>query len=657
MKSFLLVGQTGAGKTMFCHSLKQYFNEELDFERSGKSSDTLSCKLHYFKELHVSLVDTPGLSDTRGMDQDMENIRLIIKQLIDVHVSSIIFVINGSTSRETESFIEFVSKYRSFLPPSLFDEVSIVVTHCSKVSANVNLQSFCNLLDISFHPPVFYINSLPKRQSVDKSEEKLFKIQGKMNEVEIKKFLEYLRNVKDTAPSKVPQQFLCLWDEISTSLKQILGIVKHAEYPLQISTKRDILHHIKHTCDCLQSLAKIMPRVNIQSLLNPEMCELRKEISFVSLSSDVFFLEGILAMVFKAVNNCQEIAHNAKVSLVPNKINSGVCFVNDDVAASSNGGMPCGPMILENNRELLSHPNHRLCSTSTMDAQQDESSRQHPSPYSAPHEGEDGVKSNGAESENCSELNGVCDLPVVRLCDCCRKMYERSCLKQNQLLFDFKTQLENLEEKRKVAFNLRNSEKYTHDALCTSRKQICLEFSERKNVLQQRQCSNTETREFLQQCQARMMCVGNFFETCLRVDVLRSDKLEGSIQSMTKDLELCRDILNRFFEARENIVDDLTCGSDIERESKRVQLDLKDHDEKLKDSESEILYLHKKITHFEKEILETETALNKAQHELRRMVSDEYMLNLENNCIKVHQNKVKKRNIFTDFHDLLGSIF
>jgi len=108
----LLVGQTGSGKTTFLDLLVNYIqygdnineyimhsdvkNENIN---NKNESQTQKSKNYYYdyENIKINIIDTPGLGDTRGFEQDKENIKLIVDKLKETTTIDIILIVANGT--------------------------------------------------------------------------------------------------------------------------------------------------------------------------------------------------------------------------------------------------------------------------------------------------------------------------------------------------------------------------------------------------------------------------------------------------------------------------------------------------------------------------------------------------------------------------------
>ncbi|CAG9310704.1 unnamed protein product [Blepharisma stoltei] len=164
----LVIGQTGSGKSTFINIITNFFRNgtlenkkiaiptkdfpqtERDFvhAESGKGVDqsqTVKCCRYDFKDLDscstFTFIDTPGLSDTRGVDQDDKNIKIIENEILKfTDINAIIIVQNGSEARKTASVNNSLVRIRNALPRKVEDNIILVLTN-SHISSNFNVDA------------------------------------------------------------------------------------------------------------------------------------------------------------------------------------------------------------------------------------------------------------------------------------------------------------------------------------------------------------------------------------------------------------------------------------------------------------------------------------------------------------------------------------
>lgn len=164
----LIIGETGAGKSTFINYLTNYFRKGSlknlkvavpskyrphateSFSHSEQNmqnttqSKTDGCHQYMFaqNEKQYLFLDTPGLSDTRGAEQDNINISKIIDAVEGLGgLTAVIIVVNGAVARLTVNLQNVISRLRGNLPDTVMDNVIVVLTNSTRYAANFTLQA------------------------------------------------------------------------------------------------------------------------------------------------------------------------------------------------------------------------------------------------------------------------------------------------------------------------------------------------------------------------------------------------------------------------------------------------------------------------------------------------------------------------------------
>ena len=158
----VVVGQTGSGKSTFINVLTNYFRggtvddlkiavpnkehpvvtetdlaEHTEFNiADGTASQTTRCTSYAFKDASsgrvFNIIDTPGLSDTRGTETDDENVDMIVKQVASLpSLTGLILVVNGkNSSRLTTDVKNTIVRLRNAMPDPIKANMFVVFTRC-----------------------------------------------------------------------------------------------------------------------------------------------------------------------------------------------------------------------------------------------------------------------------------------------------------------------------------------------------------------------------------------------------------------------------------------------------------------------------------------------------------------------------------------------
>ena len=94
----------------------------------------------------VIVVDTPGLSDTRGTESDSQNVTKIleyVQYLPEIH--AIVLVVNGSNPRLTTDVVHTFNLLKGSLPDSVTNNTMAVLTMCNALTWYVVVPVCCFL--------------------------------------------------------------------------------------------------------------------------------------------------------------------------------------------------------------------------------------------------------------------------------------------------------------------------------------------------------------------------------------------------------------------------------------------------------------------------------------------------------------------------------
>ena len=150
----LIIGETGSGKSsvieLFHHwskhkeqanldQVKRIINQENEANTKNRSisqtlkPQTYNLSLRFGNVIYeLVLIDTPGLGDVKGLDQDDSNVDLILKEMSESSVSSlnaILLVLNGSNSRVSNKTKYILQKLYSLCPVTFYDKLYLLLTN------------------------------------------------------------------------------------------------------------------------------------------------------------------------------------------------------------------------------------------------------------------------------------------------------------------------------------------------------------------------------------------------------------------------------------------------------------------------------------------------------------------------------------------------
>ena len=154
----VLLGETGVGKSTLIQSIDAFISgcefDDVDytkksFAKNNADSQTQDCHIHTLslKNLninnnndnkfgHLTLIDTPGIGDTSGINKDGENIDKIMKCLLSNKISNnsvnvFAFLIQRGTNRATTKLKYIVNQLKCYLPQSAINHFAVILTRSS----------------------------------------------------------------------------------------------------------------------------------------------------------------------------------------------------------------------------------------------------------------------------------------------------------------------------------------------------------------------------------------------------------------------------------------------------------------------------------------------------------------------------------------------
>ncbi|GBB99715.1 hypothetical protein RclHR1_03600011 [Rhizophagus clarus] len=186
----LLLGGTGTGKSTIINMMANYFlggtlenpkvviptknfevtehefirkNSEAKIEDVTKSQTTKCCS-YEFKHpenpyCDFIFIDTPGMSDTNGMEQDDKNIQEIINTAIDAgSLTAIVIIASGTEARVTPTIKNTLTRLANNLPDEIIsNNLLLILTKCTKASASFSEDAFAK--EIARPKQIFYMDN------------------------------------------------------------------------------------------------------------------------------------------------------------------------------------------------------------------------------------------------------------------------------------------------------------------------------------------------------------------------------------------------------------------------------------------------------------------------------------------------------------------
>eukprot|EP00930_Biecheleria_cincta_P002145 TRINITY_DN103184_c0_g1_i1.p1 TRINITY_DN103184_c0_g1~~TRINITY_DN103184_c0_g1_i1.p1 ORF type:complete len:561 (-),score=95.79 TRINITY_DN103184_c0_g1_i1:454-2031(-) len=157
----LLLGQTGSGKTSFLnfiagfqHGLPALFGKDLSTKEflafwdarisdpslenakedamASKTSDARTYQLSLASNWFITIIDTPGFGDSRGLAEDKQHTTRIMDCMKTVNsVDCVLLVINGRESRMNPTLKYVLSQLTSIMPKAVLTQLVIVFTNAA----------------------------------------------------------------------------------------------------------------------------------------------------------------------------------------------------------------------------------------------------------------------------------------------------------------------------------------------------------------------------------------------------------------------------------------------------------------------------------------------------------------------------------------------
>ena len=88
------------------------------------------------------VIDTPGLSDTKGVKHDDVNVVKILSAAENCRsLAAVVLIVNGSVARSTVNLKNTLVRLRGSMPDSILSNILVVLTNCSEIDYNFDVKS------------------------------------------------------------------------------------------------------------------------------------------------------------------------------------------------------------------------------------------------------------------------------------------------------------------------------------------------------------------------------------------------------------------------------------------------------------------------------------------------------------------------------------